>query len=739
VTKSRSRPHELVNLSRGGTVSSADRTRYTARSSSSPLGIVERSRPARSLRQQRQECVKIGGSGVRGSLRRLPECQRSSHGADVSFLVTAPKRLLVGRPLRTERLGEQLLPKKLALPVFCSDPLSSNAYATEEILLVLSLGGLALLQLTPWIAGAVVLLLIVVVASYRQTCHAYPNGGGAYAVSRANLGPTAALVAASALLVDYVLTVAVSVAAGVANIVSAFPALAPHAVAVSLGFVTLLTLMNLRGVRESGTIFAIPTYGFILTVFLMLGTGAARALAGDAPVAESAQFRIEAEQPTTGLLLVALVLRAFSSGCTALTGVEAVSNGVPNFKRPKSDNAANTLVIMAALTIAMFGGITTLALLTDMHVAEEVGQLVGAPEGYEQRTVIAQVAGAVFGPGSLLFFAVQGFTAAILILAANTAFNGFPILASILGGDGYLPRQFHRRGDRLVFSNGIVVLAALAGLLIYAFDASTTRLIQLYIIGVFVSFTLSQWGMVKHWTRQLRSAHDARQRGKILRARVINGVGATVTALVLVVVLITKFTHGAYIVVIAMPTLFWMMRAIHRHYERVAVELRPGAGGVTLPSRVHAVVLVSRLHAPTLQALAYARATRPSSLVALTAQTSRTDTQALQREWAERNIPVELVVLDSPFRDVTGPLLDYIGRIRRASPRDVVAVFIPEYVVGHWWEHLLHNQSALRLKARLLFRSGVMVTSVPWQLRSADDTVARDVATEGRSRVTVEG
>ncbi len=655
----------------------------------------------------------------------------------MSILLTVPKRLLVGRPLRSERLGDTLLPKKLALPVFCSDPLSSNAYATEEILLMLSMGGLALLYLTPWVAAAVVLLLVVVVVSYRQTCRAYPDGGGAYAVSRANLGPNAALVAASALLVDYVLTVAVSVAAGVANIVSAFPELAPHAVGISLGFVALLSVMNLRGTKESGTVFAIPTYGFLVTVFLMLGMGAFRSLTGDAPVAESASFVITEEHEVSGLLLIALVLRAFSSGCTALTGVEAVSNGVPSFRPPKSRNAAATLAIMGGLTIAMFVGITALALVADVHVAHDPSQLVGAPADYVQRTVIAQNAGAVFGTGSVMFFAVQGFTAAILILAANTAYNGFPILASILSADGYLPRQFHRRGDRLVFSNGIIVLAVLAGALIFAFDASTTRLIQLYIIGVFVSFTLSQWGMVRHWTTELGRPGDDPRRGQMLRARAINGLGAALTALVLVVVLLTKFTHGAYLVVIAMPTLFILMRAIKRHYDKVSLELRPAAGGATLPSRVHAVVLVSRLHAPTLQALAYARATRPSSLTAVTSQTSSEETRALQREWAERDIPVSLVILDSPYRDVTGPVLDYIAGVRRRSPRDVVAVFIPEYVVGHWWEHLLHNQSALRLKARLLFRSGVMVTSVPWQLRSADRNVARDHATDTRSRVTV--
>jgi amino acid transporter len=438
--------------------------------------------------------------GCQDAVRIGPVSHPQLHSLCVSNLLTAPKRILVGRPLRSNRLGETLLPKKLALPVFCSDPLSSNAYATEEILLVLSLGGLAFLHLTAWVAAAVLLLLVVVVASYRQTCHAYPNGGGAYAVSRANLGRNPALVAASALLVDYVLTVAVSVAAGVANIVSAAPEIAPHAVALSLAFVALLAMMNLRGVRESGIVFAIPTYGFLASVFFMLTVGGYRALTGVTPTAESANFGITPDHHVSGLLLVALMLRAFSSGCTALTGVEAVSNGVPNFKPPKSRNAASTLTIMGALTVTMFAGITALAMAAHVHVVDNTARLVGAPSGYQQRTVIAQLAGAVFGPHSLFFFAVQGFTAAILVLAANTAFNGFPILASILGGDGYLPRQFHRRGDRLVFSNGVLVLAALAGLLIYAFDASTTRLIQLYIIGVFVSFTLSQWGMVRHWT-----------------------------------------------------------------------------------------------------------------------------------------------------------------------------------------------------------------------------------------------
>jgi amino acid transporter len=645
----------------------------------------------------------------------------------MAILWSVPKRWLVGRPLRSSRMSETLLPKKLALPVFCSDPLSSNAYATEEILLMLSLGGLAFLHLTPWIAAAVVLLLVIVVLSYRQTCRAYPNGGGAYAVSRANLGRNASLVAASALLVDYVLTVAVSVVAGVANIVSAVPALADHAVLVSVALVCVLAMMNLRGVKESGTVFAIPTYGFIVCVFAMVAVGLWRTGGGAAPVAESSSIGVAAQEPTAGLLLVVLVLRAFASGCTALTGVEAVSNGVPSFREPKSKNAATTLAIMGGLTVAMFVGITALALISKVHVAADESQLIGAPAGYHQRTVIAQIAGAVFGADSIGFFLVQGFTAAILVLAANTAFNGFPILASILAEDGFLPRQLSRRGDRLVFSNGIVILSALAIGLIWAFDASTTRLIQLYIIGVFVSFTLSQAGMVQHWRRLMPG--EARRSPVALRrmrrSLLVNALGAGTTALVLVIVLIGKFTSGAWIVVIAMPLVFALMLGIRRHYDHVATELLPPARGVALPSRIHAIVLVSRLHTPTLQALAFARATHPSSLVALTVRTSAAETDTLVRQWTSMGISIPLTVVDSSYRDLTGPVLDHISHVRAESPRDVVCIFIPEYVVGHWWEQLLHNQSALRLKARLLFEPGVMVTNVPWQLGSAQALESR--------------
>ena len=629
------------------------------------------------------------------------------------------KRLLVGRAMRSDRLGETLLPKWIALPVFCSDPLSSVAYATEEILLVLTLGGVALLGVTWWVAAVIVALLTIVIASYRQTCHAYPSGGGAYAVSRANLGRGAALVAASALLVDYVLTVSVSVAAGVANIVSAVPQLARYAVLINLVVVAVLAVMNLRGVKESGRAFAIPTYGFVAIVGLLLLIGAGKLATGHSVLAESAKYPVHATATNlTSLAFLLLFLRAFAQGCTALTGVEAVSNGVPNFRKPKGHNAAATLMIMGVLAITMFVGITALAVLSHVHITSDNAQLIGFPANGTQRTVIAQLGRAVFGGASPLFYLLQTFTAAILILAANTAFSGFPVLASILSADGYLPRQFARRGDRLVFSNGIIILAVLAGMLIWVFDASTTRLIQLYIIGVFVSFTLSQSGMVRHWTRHLATERDPAQRRPMHRRRIVNAVGAVFTAVVLVVVLVTKFTHGAWIVVIAMPLLFLTMTAIRRHYRRVSVELEPEDEGMLLPSRIHALVLVSRLHKPALRALAYARATRPDTLAAVTVATNPAETAELQRQWSERDVAVPLVVLESPYRDVTRPVLEYIAALRRDGPRDVVVVYLPEYVVGRWWEHMLHNQSALRLKARLLFQPGVMVTSVPWQLRS---------------------
>ena len=644
----------------------------------------------------------------------------------MSVLREGPKRLFLGRPMRSSQLSETLLPKKLAMPVFCSDPLSSVAYATEEILLILSLAGLAFLHLAWYVAAVIVALLAVVIVSYRQTCRAYPNGGGAYTVARANLGEWAGLAAASALLVDYVLTVAVSVVAGVAAITSAFPELSRHAVSLSVGFVVLLTVMNLRGVRESGKAFAVPTYGFLLGIYVMFAVAAYRTLSGEHLLAPTSGLPIYPEHSYVGLGVVLLAMRAFASGCTALTGVEAISNGVPAFQKPKAKNAADTLAIMGLFSITMFIGITVLALTLQVHVAESPTDL-GLPADTPTQTALAQIAQTVFGTGPLFYY-LQAATAAILILAANTAFNGFPLLASLLATDRFLPRQLRHRGDRLVYSNGIILLALFAIALTVAFQANVSSIIQLYIIGVFVSFTLSQLGMVRHWQRELASGTSSSSRTRIRRSQAINAIGATFTAIVLIIVLITKFTHGAWIVTIAMPLLFVTMQGIRRHYRRVTAELTPTPAGVPLPSRIHAIVPVSRLLLPTLQALAFARATHPSTLVALTVQVDEQETQALADEWRAREIPVELKIINSPYREVTTPILDYIRDIHRDSPRDAVCVFIPEYIVGHWWEHLLHNQSALRLKARLLFTPGVMVCNVPYQLTSTHNLVTNGAA-----------
>jgi amino acid transporter len=630
-----------------------------------------------------------------------------------------PKRLVVGPPLASGRLEETLLPKRLALPVFCSDPLSSVAYATEQIVLVLGLGGLALLGLTTWLGLAVVVLLVVVVASYRQTCTAYPNGGGAYVVAKTNLGIGAGLAAASALLVDYVLTVAVSIAAGVAAVTSAAPGLTGATVPLALGCLVVLTLVNLRGVRESGRAFAVPTYAFVVCVVALLAAGAAELATGHAVRAESADLGLQASARTGGALTVFLALRAFASGCTALTGVEAVSNGVPAFREPKSRNAAQTLTIMGVLAIVMFGGITALAVLAHVHMAENPASLTGAPAGYVQRTALGQLGLAVFG-ASPAFYALQAATAAVLVLAANTAFNGFPVLTSILATDGFAPRQLAHRGDRLVFSNGIVLLAVLAALLLVAFRASVSGLIHLYILGVFLSFTLSQAGMVRHWERRARGV-GFRARRAIRRRQAVNALGAAATGLVLVIVLVTKFAQGAWVVTIAIPAGYALMRTIHAHYDAVDRAVAPAAAGEPVPARVHAVVPVARLTAPTLRALAYAHAIRPERVTAVTVTGAGDDPyRSLGRRWAAREIDIPLVELASPYREVTRPLVDYVRALRAEHPEELVSVIIPEVVVHGAWRQLLHNQSALRLKARLLREPGVVVTSVPWTLDDGD-------------------
>ncbi|WP_030618565.1 APC family permease [Streptomyces sclerotialus] len=653
----------------------------------------------------------------------------------MSKLTDVPKRILIGRALRSDKLGETLLPKRIALPVFASDPLSSVAYAPGEVLLVLSVAGVSAYHFSPWIALAVVVLMFTVVASYRQNVHAYPSGGGDYEVANTNLGPKAGLTVASALLVDYVLTVAVSISSGVENLGSAIPFVVEHKTLCAITMIVLLTLMNLRGVKESGKLFAIPTYIFVVGVFAMIIWGAFRGvILGDSMKAPTADYTIHAEQGgLAGFALVFLLLRAFSSGCAALTGVEAISNGVPAFRKPKSRNAATTLALMGGLAVTMFCGIIVLAMVTGVKMAEKPatdllhnGHPVGS--GYTQNPVISQVAAAVFGDGTLPFIILAAATALVLFLAANTAYNGFPLLGSILAQDRYLPRQLHTRGDRLAFSNGIVLLAGAAVILVYIYGADSTRLIQLYIVGVFVSFTLSQIGMVRHWNRHLTTEKEPAKRRRMHRSRAINAFGATFTGLVLVVVLVTKFSHGAWVALLGMVIFYVTMTAIRKHYDRVAEEIAAADSPddeVARPSRVHSIVLVSKVHKPTLRALNYAKLMRSDSLEAVSVDVDQAETRALREEWERRGIEVPLKVLASPYREITRPFIEYVKSLRKESPRDAVSVFIPEYVVGHWYEHLLHNQSALRLKGRLLFTPGVMVTSVPWQLDSSEAAKVR--------------
>ena len=627
-----------------------------------------------------------------------------------STVVSAPgavKRLVVGRALRSQQMHETLLPKWLALPVFASDPLSSVAYATEEIVFVLAAGGAAYLTYSKWVAAVIAALLVIVVLSYRQTCYAYPNGGGAFAVSLDNFGENAALVAASALLVDYVMTVAVSVVAGVVGITSAAPSLQPHAVALSVGFTVLLLLANLRGVKESGRTFAVPTYLFVSLTYLMFLVAGVRAAVGHLGDASTASEQLHRTAHVGGALTLLLLMRAFASGCTALTGVEAISNGVPSFRKPKARNAATTMTVMGLIAVSMFVGITALALELQAHA-----QPGGNP------SVISQIAASVFGAHALLFYLYQAATAGILILAANTAFNGFPVLASILAQHSYLPRQMHNRGDKLVFSNGIILLSAGSIALIIGFNANVDQLIHLYIIGVFTSFTLSQAGMVRRWNRLLRTAPPDRRR-RMQASRAMNLTGAVATGVVLIVVLATKVVQGAWLALLAMVLLFTTMKAIRRHYESISNELAIGEiNQPVLPARNHAIILVSHLHLPTVRAISYAKAVRPDSLRAVTVQVDIAESNELLEQWDRHRIDVPLVILESPYREVTKPLLDYVRALRADAPRDVVTIFVPEYVLGRWWEQLLHNQIALRLKARLLFEPGVMVTSVPWQLRS---------------------
>lgn len=631
----------------------------------------------------------------------------------------SPKRWIIGDPLPSEHLEGQLLSKRLALPIFASDALSSVAYAPQELMMILTIGGLAMLSFTPWVAAVVVLLMLVVVASYRQLIKAYPSGGGDYEVASKNIGEKAGLVVASALLVDYVMTVVVSIASGVDNIISAFPQLAPIRVEMAVVFVIILAAANLRGIRESSTAFAIPTYLFIASAGLLVVVGLTRVAMGDAPVAESSAYGVHATSLSQAAFIL-LLLRSFASGCSALTGVEAIANGVPAFRRPKIKNAQKTLVLMGGIAVTLFIGLTTLALVSGVHYAENPCDLIGWTDcaTSPQRSLIAQIGAATFGNNTILFFVLQAATAAVLLLAANTAFNGFPLLGSVLAKDSYAPKSLSTRGDRLIYSNGVLLLALAACLILIVFQANLTVLIQLYIIGVFVSFTLGQTGMVRHWLTLLKT--NPPNRGSIIRSLSINGFGAALTFVVLIIVTITKFTHGAWLVFLMMPILFVLMLGVNRYYRDVAKEIEVDPITTFGAQGDHAIVLVGKMQKPTLKALDYAIAARHVSLEAVHVSIDEEETKQLKRDWATQNIQVPLRIVESPYRDISWPLIKHVKEHRAAHGAEVVTIYTPIYIVGHWWETLLHNHKARRIRQKLMLVHGVTIALVPWLLDSSE-------------------
>lgn len=599
----------------------------------------------------------------------------------MDVLLSALKRKFIGTPLRTAELPHERLSNFAALAVFSSDNLSSVAYATEEILLVLILAGSVGL---PWswpISLAIGTLLLIVATSYRQTIHAYPSGGGAYIVAKENLGVYPGLIAAAALLIDYVLTVAVSIAAGVAAITSAVPALHPHRVGLGILCIGLITLANLRGVKESGKIFAIPTYLFIASFAMMIVVGLAKSLfsSGGAVVTDALAA------PTQELSLF-LLLRAFASGCAALTGVEAISNGIQAFKYPESKNASATLTWMAGILLTLFIGITALASLYGVLPREG-------------ETLVSQIARRIFGTGSF-YYAIQAATAMILILAANTSYADFPRLSSILARDRFLPHQLMNRGDRLVFSNGIIALGLVASALIWLFSGETHGLIPLYAVGVFLSFTLSQAGMVRHWLK-------LRTHGWHLFVA-INGLGAISTGIVLVVVAVVKFAHGAWIVIALTPLMTIAFRKIHEHYRLMEQQLSLQGFELQKPQEHIVLVPVSGIHRGVVTALQYARTLSPH-VEAVYVDLDVEATEALRLKWGLWGSGTELMILDSPYRSVLRPLLDYIEGVERKHPDALITVVLPQVVPARWWHNLLHNQTAWFIRGALLFKKRVIV------------------------------
>lgn len=641
------------------------------------------------------------------------------------------KRLLVGRAKRTEQAVHERLTKKTGLAVFASDALSSTAYASEEILLVLAVavaaGQTQAFNYVVPISIIIAVVLSIVATSYRQTIYAYPSGGGAYIVAKENLGTNAGLVAGASLLVDYVLTVSVSISAGVAAITSAaqgtrFAWLNDHKVLICLILITFITLANLRGVRESGALFAGPTYAFVLSFLFMIGYGIVHYLIYPVTATSTTENLKLAEGYDVQPLSLFLLLGAFANGCVALTGTEAISNGIPAFKQPESRNAATTLTWMAVLLATMFIGTSVMAYFYHVHPLEN-------------ETVISQFARIIFtGPVAWFYYVIQGTTALILVLAANTSFADFPRLSSLLARDRFLPRQFATRGDKLVFSNGIIILAVFSGILVAAFGGDTSRLIPLYAVGVFLSFTLSQAGMVRHWLKAQKppkngpnaSPNQVDEVERPARPRhwkksiLINGIGAVATFLVLCVLISTKFFHGAWIVVVLIPLLVFMFRSVHRHYREVAQQLTTEGLGHLRPIRHEVIVPISGIHRGVVRALEYARAIASDQVTAVYINLDEEAAQKLRAKWSEWGEGVELVVIASPYRSLVGPLIRYLDRRMKRYHDQMVTVVLPEFIPARWWHNLLHNQTSLMLKGALLFKPNVIVTSVPYHLKSEE-------------------
>jgi amino acid transporter len=601
------------------------------------------------------------------------------------------RHLLIGKPLATSQAHHERLSKLKALAVFASDALSSTAYATEEILLVLILAGTGVLHLSIPVAMAIAALLVIVASSYYQTIQAYPQGGGTYIVSKDNLGAMPSLIAGAALLVDYVLTVAVSIAAGVAALFSWLPFLLDYRVPLAVAVVALVTLINLRGVRESGSIFAVPTYLFVVCMFGMLVTGLFKYFTGTLAPAE----HVAGEGALVGEVTAFFILRAFSAGCTALTGVEAIADGVPAFRKPEAQNAGRTLLAMVLILGTMFVGITLLA------------RRLGAVP-VEGETVLSQVARSVFGDGPA-YVAVQLATATILLLAANTAFADFPRLSSFVARDGYLPRPLANVGDRLVFSNGIILLGALASALLVAFGGDTHALLPLYAIGVFLSFTISQTAMVARWMR-------LKVRNWQLGAAV-NGVGALATLTVLGVIVATRFTHGGWIVIVLIPCIVWIFLRIHRHYREAAAQLSLDDYGAPPRIRRHRVIVpIAGVHRGVLEALHYAH-TLSNDVTAVYVETDPAETPQVREKWNKWGDGVRLEVLKSDYRSIVEPLIAYLDKVDACQKDDVITVVMPQFLASRWWHNILHNQTAFLIRLALLFRRGMVVTDVPYRLK----------------------